>query len=69
MLATGKNTKITSAILNPDLNKMSEFAKKWKVNLNADKSEEIVFSNDTLDNIVPILLNGEPVKRLRFTKI
>ena len=63
LLATGKNTKITAAILNCDLNSISEWAKKWKVNFNADKSEEIIFSNVSLHNSVPIILNGEQVKR------
>ena len=68
LLATGKNTKITAAIINRDLNRITEWAKKWKVNFNADKSEEIIFSNVSLPNRVPILLNGEQVKRVNVHK-
>ena len=68
LLATGKNTDITAAILNRDLNRISEWAKKWKVNFNADKSEEIIFSNVSLRNSVPTLINEEQVKRVEVHK-
>ena len=35
---------------------------KMKVNFNADKSKEIIFSNIKLQNNIPILLNGDKVK-------
>ena len=50
LLATGKNTDVTSAIINRDLIRISEWAQKWKVNFNVDKSEEIIFSNIKLQN-------------------
>ena len=68
LLATGKNTDVTSAIINRDLIGISEWAQKWKVNFNADKSEEIIFSNIKLQNYIPILLNGDKVKSVEVHK-
>ena len=43
LLATGKSTEITSEILNRDLDKISKWAAKWKVNFQGDKSEKTNF--------------------------
>ena len=64
LLASGKTVEITAEILNRDLKKISEWAAMWKVNFQADKSEEVIFSNKRLESTNPIYLSGELVKRV-----
>ena len=68
LLATGKTTEITSEILNRDLQKISKCAAMWKVNFQADKSEEIILSSKRLESKNPLNLNGEIVKRVETNK-
>ena len=63
-MASGKTVEITAEILNRDLKKISEWAAMWKVNFQADKSEEVIFSNKRLESTNPIYLSGELVKRV-----
>ena len=43
LLVSGKTTDDTARILNRDLGRINEWSVKWKVTLNAEKSEEIIF--------------------------
>ena len=63
-MASGKTVEITAEILNRDLKKISEWAAIWKVNFQADKSEEVFFSRKQLKSKNPILLSSELVKRV-----
>ena len=44
LLASGNDPSETSAQINRDLIKISEWAKKWKVTFDAKKSKEMIFS-------------------------
>ena len=68
LLVSGKTTTDTASILNRDLQRISNGATKWKVVFNADKSEEIIFSQKILTSSAPLSLNGEPVKRVNTHK-
>ena len=53
LLATGHDPAETSATINRDLQKISEWATKWKVTFNASKSKDMIFSNKQLFNSTP----------------
>ena len=53
LLASGKDPTETTEKLNRDLNKISLWAKKWKVTFNAGKSKDLIFSNKVLNNSPP----------------
>ena len=53
LLATGKSCNQTAMILNRDLKTIADWASKWKVVFNADKSEEIIFSKTYVDSHIP----------------
>ena len=44
LLASGNDPAETSAKLNRDLIKISEWARRWKVTFNAKKSKDMIFS-------------------------
>ena len=48
--ATGSDPAETSAKLNRDLDKISHWAKRWKITFNSGKSKDIIFSNKCLNN-------------------
>ena len=64
LLVSGKTTDDTARILNRDLGRINEWSVKWKVTFNADKSEEIIFFKSNLKSNIPLVLNGEQVKRV-----
>ena len=56
---------LTSQVLNRDLEKISLWAKKWKVIFNAGKSKDLIFSkNKYLFNSPPLLLNDKYISRV-----
>ena len=62
--ASAKDPSETAAILNRDLAKISEWAKKWKVTFNPSKTKDIIFSNKFLFNSPPIIFNNTFVSRV-----
>ena len=61
MIATRKNSDFTTAIITCDLKRVYEWAEEWKVQQN------YIFKCKTSNNI-PILINGDQVKRVEFHK-
>ena len=57
LLASGDDPAETSAQINRDLNKISEWAKRWKVTFNAKKSKEMIFSKKRLNNSPSLIFN------------
>ena len=57
LLACGRDPAETSAKLNRDLQKISDWAKIWKVTFNAKKSKDIIFSKKYLNNSPPLSFN------------
>ena len=57
LLASGKDPAETSAILNRDLQKISDWANNWKVKFNPKKSKDMIFSSKTLNNSPPLIFN------------
>ena len=68
LLASGNDPAETSAQINRDLSKISEWSKKWKVTFNAKKSKEIIFSKKCLHNSPPIIFNNTYVDRVNSHK-
>ena len=53
LFVSGSDPAETSEILNRDLQKISSWAKKWKVKFNTTKTKNIIFSNKILNNSPP----------------
>ena len=68
LLVSGKNPQETSNTLNRDLIKIAEWSNKWKVIFNAEKSKQIIFSRNNLQNSPPILLNNQQIDRVNTHK-
>ena len=68
LLASGLDPAETSAQLNRDLDRISEWATKWKVSFNAKKSRDMIFSTKLLNNSPPIIFNGVLVQRVNLHK-
>ena len=68
LLAVGEDPNITTGILNRDLQKISNWADKWKVTFNPKKSKDMIFSNKTLNNSPPVILNNVFVDRVNCHK-
>ena len=64
LLASGKDPTETTEKLNRDLNKISLWAKKWKVTFNAGKSKDLIFSNKVLNNSPPLMFDGNVIDRV-----
>ena len=64
LLTSGKDPAQTSAILNRDLDKISEWANKWQVTFNAKKSKDMIFSRKVLNNSPPLKFNGICIERV-----
>ena len=64
LFASGKDPAETSEILNRDLEKISEWANRWKVTFNPSKSKDLIFSNKSLFNSPPIVFNKTIVDRV-----
>ena len=68
LFATSTDPAETAAILNRDLNKISAWAKKWKVTFNAGKSKDIIFSQKCLNNSPPLIFNNSYIERVNLHK-
>ena len=53
LFATGSDPAETAAQINRDLLKISNWADKWKVQFNAKKSKDIVFSKKIFEQFPP----------------
>ena len=56
LMSSGTDPAETAIILNRDLQKIFQWADRWKVTFNAKKSKEIIFSNKSLNNSPPLVL-------------
>ena len=68
LLASGLDPAETSAQLNRDLLKISEWAQTWKVTFNAKKSKDMIFSKKYLNNSPPLQFNGVNIDRVNTHK-
>ena len=68
LTATGSDPAETTLQLNRDLEKISLWAKKWKVLFNAKKSKDIIFSKKYLNNSPPLILDGSFIDRVNKHK-
>ena len=68
LLASGLDPAETSAQLNRDLQKISQWAQTWKVTFNAKKSKDMIFSKKYLNNSPPLQLNGVTIDRVNTHK-
>ena len=68
LLASGDDPNQTSSQLNRDLQKISIWAKKWKVTFNSGKSKDIIFSKKCLNNSPPLILNNQLIDRVNTHK-
>ena len=64
MFASGNDPAETSAMLNRDLSKISEWATRWKVSFNPGKTKHMIFSNKVLSNSPPVLFNSVVVDQV-----
>ena len=65
IFSTAKDPTITAQILNRDLEKISEWSRKWKVTFNPGKTKDIIFCNNkVMNNSPPILFDGSYVNRV-----
>ena len=65
LFASGEDPAITALVLNRDLEKISIWAKRWKVLFNASKSKDLIFSQKKyLFNSPPLILNDSFVTRV-----
>ena len=64
LFVSGEDPALTAVVLNNDLVKIENWAKKWKVQFNATKSKEIIFStNKALFNSPPLIFNNDFISR------
>ena len=68
LFATGSDPAETAVILNRDLEKISQWAAKWKVKFNPGKSKDIIFSNKCLNNSPPLIFNDRFIDRVNVHK-
>ena len=68
LFASGSDPVLTAEQLNRDLQKISNWSKKWKVSFNAKKSKDIIFSNKYLNNSPPLVFNGNFIERVNSHK-
>ena len=61
---SGDDPALTAEVLNRDLLKISNWAKKWKVLFNASKSKDLIFSNNKpIFNSPPLILDNDFISR------
>ena len=65
LFASAKDPAQTADILNRDLAKIDDWARKWKVLFNPGKSKDLIFSSKTLFNSPPVLFNDIVVERVQ----
>ena len=61
LLATAKDSSLTSNMLNRDLVKIFEWSLTWKVTFNPSKSEDIIFTNKPLPHSSPVIDQTSPL--------
>ena len=64
LIASGPNAGSTSSILNRDLVKITAWAKKWKVEFNAGKSKDMIFSREQSDDNFPLFFQDGIIERV-----
>ena len=68
LFSKGSDPSETAQILNRDLEKISLWAAKWKVQFNASKTKDIIFTNKVLNNSPPLIFNGTFIDRVNLHK-
>ena len=68
LTAVGQDPSLTSAMINRDLQRISDWSNIWKVTFNASKSKDMIFSNKVLHNSPPVLFNNVAVERVTSHK-
>jgi hypothetical protein len=68
LIAFGDSTHDTTSMLNRDLEKITNWASKWKTKFNADKSIDMIFSKALLNNSPPIHMEGTLIDRVSTHK-
>ena len=63
LLAFANDTHETTSILNRDLNKVSIWAKKFKVTFNSTKTKDMIFSKQIINNSLPLIFDGHIADR------
>ena len=64
LFATADDPSETAEMLNRDLEKIHQWAGKWKVSFNPSKSKDVIFSKKNLANSPPIIFNNTLVSRV-----
>ena len=64
LLASGLDPAETAEIITRDLVKISNWAKKWKINFNAGKTKDVMFSKKVLNNSPPLLFDETLINRV-----
>ena len=64
LIASASSVEETSSILNRDLAKISTWAKKWKVQFNASKSKEMVFTKNQPPSDFPLSFQDSLIERV-----
>lgn len=68
LMASGSDPAETAAQLNRDLEKIAQWATRWKVTFNAKKSKDIIFSNKCLNNSPPLIFGETFIERVNTHK-
>ena len=68
LITSGRSIRETSSILNRDLERITKWAAKWKVEFNAGKSKDLIFSKepwqfDTMGSF-PLLFQNSTIERV-----
>ena len=64
LLASGTDPAETVQQLNRDLERISSWADRWKITLNAGKTKDIIFTNKVLNNSPPLLFKDTVIDRI-----
>ena len=64
LIASGKDPTETTEKINRDLNRISIWAKKWKVTFNAGKSKDLIFSSKVLNNSPALIFDDNVIERV-----
>ena len=68
LIQSGPDVEHTSSVLNRDLEKITVWAKKWKVEFNAGKSKDMIFSKEQPDGDSPLLFQNAVIERVQKHK-
>ena len=63
LLASGTDPAETAEQLNRDLERISVWAKTWKVSFNPNKTKDLIFSNKSLNNSPPLVFDTNFIER------